>query len=231
MEPWQIKADDWKRIVIGDVPTDFMLEVFFRTIIIYFILLVIVRWLGKRMSGQLTQTEMAVMLTLGAIVSAPMQLPERGILQGILVLLCILAYQRIVNYYGVINPRWESFVNGEPTLLVKNGLIELETMRKSRISKEQLFARLREEQLTSLGEVKRVYLETNGGFSIFKFEQPRIGLSVYPQEDAELVNSQQHDGQHKACSECGFVKSADDTDTQCPNCKLNGWTGAVYPKK
>jgi hypothetical protein len=53
-------------------------------------LLYILRWLGKRMSGQLTIMELSVMLTLGAIVSASMQIPDHGILEGVLLLLCAL---------------------------------------------------------------------------------------------------------------------------------------------
>src|SRR4051812_29897971 len=102
MESWEIKVGDWKRILFGDISAIFMLEVFLRTVIIYIILLVIVRWLGKRMGGQLTQTEMAIMLTLGAIVSAPMQMPDRGILEGVFVLFCTLAFQRIANRSGVV---------------------------------------------------------------------------------------------------------------------------------
>jgi uncharacterized membrane protein YcaP (DUF421 family) len=65
-------------------------EVFIRTLIIYVFLLFVLRWLGKRMSGQLAIMELSVMLTLGAIAAASMQLPDHGILEGFLLLLCAL---------------------------------------------------------------------------------------------------------------------------------------------
>ncbi|GAB3817376.1 hypothetical protein [Pontibacter rugosus] len=85
---------NWRRIIIGEVPVEFMLETLFRTIIVYLFLIFILRMLGKRMNAQLTLTEMAVMITLGAIVSPAMQLPDRGILPAIVILSCILFLQR-----------------------------------------------------------------------------------------------------------------------------------------
>src|SRR6476659_4263861 len=74
MEKDEIHFGDIKRWLFGDAPPEFMIEVFIRTILIYLFLLLIVRLMGKRMSGQITLTEMAVMITLGAIVSPAIQL-------------------------------------------------------------------------------------------------------------------------------------------------------------
>lgn len=67
MEKKDIHFNDLHRLLFGEAPAIFLLEVFIRTLFTYLILLVITRWLGKRMTGQLSITEMAVMLTLGAI--------------------------------------------------------------------------------------------------------------------------------------------------------------------
>ena len=93
IEPW-----DWPRILFGQAPPEFLLEVFMRTALIYIALLIIVRLMGKRMGGQLTISEMAVMVTLGAIVSPAMQIPQLGILLGIMILVCALIFQRSLNY-------------------------------------------------------------------------------------------------------------------------------------
>ena len=79
MKKEDIHLGDLARILFGEAPPLFLLEVFVRTLIVYVFLLYILRWLGKRMSGQLTIMELSVMLTLGAIVSASMQIPDHGI--------------------------------------------------------------------------------------------------------------------------------------------------------
>src|SRR5438874_3764069 len=100
MKKDEIHLEDIKRILFGQAPPEFLLETFIRTLIIYIVLLLVIRWLGKRMSGQLTIMEMTVMLTLGAIVAVPMQMPDRGLLQGILILLCVAGLQRGVSLLG-----------------------------------------------------------------------------------------------------------------------------------
>src|SRR5206468_811332 len=146
-------------ILFGEAPPVFMLEVFLRTIIVYLGLLVVVRLLGKRMQGQLTITEMAVMLTLGAIVSPAMQIPDKGILMGLLLLLCILIFQRSLTWINFINERIEKLTQGELITLVKDGKLNVEEMKRSRISHQQLFQVLREKSIFNLGDVERVYLE------------------------------------------------------------------------
>src|SRR3954470_20450032 len=115
----EIHIDDLKRILVGDAPPMFLLEVFIRTIIIYSVLLLFVRWLGKRMAGQLTITEMSVMIMLGAIVSGPMQLPDRGLLQEAFILLMVVMLQRGTTWLGVKNKTVERIVTGKGILLVK----------------------------------------------------------------------------------------------------------------
>ncbi|MDX3916076.1 MULTISPECIES: DUF421 domain-containing protein [Olivibacter] len=98
MKKEEIKLTDIQRILFGETPAAFMLEVFIRTIIIYLALLLVLKLLGKRMTGQLTIAEMAVMITMGAIVAVPMQIPDRGIVQGIIILLLAVAFLRGLNY-------------------------------------------------------------------------------------------------------------------------------------
>jgi uncharacterized membrane protein YcaP (DUF421 family) len=108
MKKEDIHLGDIARIFFGEAPPIFLLEVFVRTLIVYIFLLYILRWLGKRMSGQLTIMELSVMLTLGAIVSASMQMPDHGILEGFLLLLCALGFQRGISYLGVRSAKFEN---------------------------------------------------------------------------------------------------------------------------
>src|SRR5690606_32862764 len=183
MEESQIKLDDLHRIFIGEAPLEFLVEVLGRAIILYIALLIILRLMGKRMCGQLTISELAVMITLGAIVSSPMQIPERGIVQGIVILICALAFQRGINYMGVKSKKFEKTIQGDVCLLVSDGVINNAQLEKEKISKPQLFAMLRNENIFNLGNVERVYLEANGNISIFTSSTGEPGLSIVPAAD------------------------------------------------
>ncbi|WP_134092034.1 DUF421 domain-containing protein [Olivibacter sp. XZL3] len=214
MKKEEIKLTDIQRILFGETPGAFMVEVFIRTIIVYLALLVALKLLGKRMTGQLTITEMAVMITLGAIVSVPMQIPDRGILQGIIILLLAVAFLRGLNYLSYKKQAAETLIQGKADLLVSDGVIDLGTLEKLNISRQQLYSKLRNKKIFNLGQVDRVYLEACGIFSIYEHRGKRAGLSLYPLRDLRLSDQQYHESSFACCS-CGKLSSTDD---RCENC-------------
>ncbi|MGV3556882.1 YetF domain-containing protein [Larkinella arboricola] len=228
MKKEEIFLNDWERILIGNAPAEFLLEVFIRTTLIYILLLVILRLLGKRMNGQLTNLEMAVMLTLGAIVSPAMQLPDRGLLSGVLALLCALTFLRVTNLWGFRSNKAEQVIQGTETMLVKDGIIQLHTMAKNRLSHQQVFAALRNKNVYNISKVKRLYLEAYGMFSIYEDEQDRPGLSIFPPNDPEIQTIHQHPAESSvACNNCGYTVRTNEEPGTCPNCKAKQWVGAV----
>ena len=231
MKKEEIHWGDWHRILFGTAPEQFLLESFIRTIIMYLVLLVVLRLLGKRMGGQLSISELAVMLTLGAIVSVPIQIPEKGILQGILVLFCALLFQRGINYLGVKNHKIENLIQGRERLLVKNGVMVADQMIAMKISREQLSAELRHKKIYNLGEISRVYIEACGLFSIYKFAKAKPGLALLPPED-EVAGTELYERNNvSVCAHCGNPANKQAaTDQACNNCSANEWTHAVTAK-
>lgn len=230
MEKNEIHLDDIGRIIFGQAPPIFLLEVFVRALVTYVALLFIVRWLGKRMSGQLTIMELAVMLTLGAIVSVPMQMPDRGILQGLLVLLCALGFQRGVSYLGYRSHKMENILQGKPSLLVSNGIIQVDQMREDRISRQVLFSELRQRKIYNLGAVQRVYLEACGLFSIYPAEGDQVGLPIYPPDDKPMIAAGVAEitfaTDLQACTNCGKVTQPNQQQP-CTNCGESKFTQAI----
>jgi uncharacterized membrane protein YcaP (DUF421 family) len=231
MKKEEIHLEDIIRILFGQAPPEFLLETFIRTLIIYTVLLCTVRWLGKRMSGQLTIMEMAVMLTLGAIVSVSMQVPDRGLLQGVLLLVCTLIFQRGVSLIGIRNGKLEDLIQGKTSMLVKDGVLQLDQMKKDRISRQQIFSELRQENLLNLGMVARLYVEAEGLFSIFEAEDPRPGLPILPPDDKEIIGRQvpaltPDSTQLLVCISCGTIKQSD-VSTSCLSCRHENYVNAI----
>src|SRR4051812_26867893 len=204
MKKFEIHLADWQRILFGQSPPIFLLEVFIRTVIVYIFLLFVLRWLGKRMSGQLTILEMAVMLTLGAIVSVGMQTPDRGITLTMFVLFCTLAFQRGLSRAGIKSAKIEELSQGRISTLVKDGVLDLEEMRRCRISRQQLFAELRSSGIYNLGHARRVYLEACGLFTTIKMKTSTPGLPTLPPGDNKVNLLLNHTG-GMACCNCGNV--------------------------
>ncbi|MEH3114213.1 DUF421 domain-containing protein [Pedobacter terrae] len=228
MKKEEIHWGDWHRVLFGNTPAEFLVEVLIRTVIIYLFLLVTLRLMGKRMGGQLTISELAVMLTLGAIVSVPMQIPDKGILQGVLVLFCAFVFQRGITYLSIKKHSIELLTNGKESLLVKNGVIITDQLIKTKISREQMLAILRNNGIYNLGEVQRVYLEACGIFSIFKYKKAKPGLRLTPLSDE--VTSMVFDEQKeiRVCKQCGqTAEPGKDVRKACNNCGAQDWGNAV----
>ncbi|WP_343537253.1 DUF421 domain-containing protein [Sphingobacterium thalpophilum] len=225
----QYRLTDWQRILIGEAPAVFLLEVLFRSLLIFFVLQLVIRGMGKRMAGQLTISEMAVMITLGAIIAAPIQLPDRGLITGIIILGCALVFQRQINLLGFKSTKMEELLQGRETLLVKDGILQLENIAKSRISHQQVFASLRNQGIYNLGEVKRLYLEACGLMSLFESKEPQYGLPLGPVSDQDLrLPDTVDDKQLMACVHCGAVrKTGLQPEKTCDHCHNKTWTLAI----
>lgn len=228
MKKEEIHLWDIKRILFGQAPPEFLLEVFLRTLIIYLFTLVILRWLGKRMSGEISILEVAVMITMGAIVSLPMQSPDRGILQGILALLVAVFFLRGVNWLNFKSRKIEKLTQGDTILLIKDGILQEEQMKAARISRQQLFAELRSKKIYHLGKVKRMYLEACGVFSVYEEKEQKSGLSVLPPSDDEIFSWQKMSPDNiQACCHCGNVQSLKNDEEACSNCGHVEWSKAI----
>jgi uncharacterized membrane protein YcaP (DUF421 family) len=222
--------DEIKRWLWGDTSAVFLIEVFFRTVLIYLFLLLIARLLGNRMAGQSTITEMAVMITLGAIVSPAMQLPDRGLLFGVAGLICILSLQRGINLWAFKRGKIETLTQGKTHLLVKDGRLNIGELKHTRMTRQQLYSMLRGEQVYQLGEVERAYLEACGNISIYKMKESQPGLPIFPADDREILRLLKRAPGLQACKYCGNVQQGDHHHTHCEVCHSNDWTAARISK-
>ncbi|MBC3787885.1 DUF421 domain-containing protein [Spirosoma utsteinense] len=228
MKKDEIRLDDWQRILFGDAPVEFLFEVLVRTALIYLTLLIMMRLLGKRMNGQLTNLELSVMLTMGAIMAPPMQIPDRGLLSGTLGLLCALAFLRGSNLLGFVSKKAEKLIHGTETILIREGIIQLDEMARNRLSRQQIFAALRSENVYHLGKVKRLYLEAYGIFSIYEEKQDKPGLTVMPPADETIRTTYQKKDDHTlACGHCGKTVPTSPEPGDCPVCTHRQWEPAV----
>lgn len=228
MDKEDIRIDDWHRLLIGDNPWGFSLEVLGRTLVIYVCLMIVMRLLGKRMNAQLTIMDLAVMLTLGAIASVPMQAFDRGILPGVILLIMILVLHQVSTRIISKKRDIEILTQGKVTLVIKDGLVNPEKLRIMRISKDQLFSVLRNKGVRHLGEVKRLYSEADGHFSLYRLKEPKPGLTVLPRFENDLPEDENIQSGDLVCAYCGYhVRNAEHWDKPCSNCGNEDWVNAT----
>ena len=176
---------DLARMFIGEHPPLFLLEVAFRTLIMYGYTLLAVRFLGKRGTGQLTAFDFIVVILLGSAAGDPMLYDDVPLLYGIIVISVVVLIERVINAWTNRNTKMEEFIESTPTLLVKDGIIDIQALEAEEISHTELLMELRQNSIRSVGEVERAYIEPSGRVSIFKCEpgKEREGESTFPKEE------------------------------------------------
>jgi uncharacterized membrane protein YcaP (DUF421 family) len=218
-----VQPFDPRRLLIGKTPPLFLLEIVVRAIFVYVVLLVAIRLMGKRVAGQLSLSELAVIVTLGAAIGVPIEVPEHGMLPAAIVLAVAIAYQRVIGFLSFRSRRMELLTQGDLTVLMRDGVLNLPAMRKSGLSRERVYAALRERGIEHLGEVRRMYFETSGAFSIYPANNPRPGLSIVPPEHPGLERQRDL----VACVSCGTVLEQSRRSGKCPSCGAQSWGDVI----
>jgi uncharacterized membrane protein YcaP (DUF421 family) len=211
-------------VLFGETPPEFFIELVIRSFAIFLILIVSMRLLGRRMAAQLNRIEMIALFSLAAAIGVPLQAPDRGLLPAVVIAIIVVALGRLVAARAFRSQRFESIAEDDYTTLVLDGTILMDKLKKTRITIERLAAQLRGEGIRHLGEVKRLYFEANGSFSLIKEEHPPAGLIIIPKFDEELYAAQKRVNE-KVCKKCGHHQSRQEKN--CPNCGNDQWTQAV----
>jgi uncharacterized membrane protein YcaP (DUF421 family) len=234
MKTEDFKLTDIHRILIGDVPGAFFIEVIIRTILIYLLLILAIRLMGKRMALQLNVTELTAMVALAAAIGVPMQAPDRGILPAAVIAVVVVLAERGITRFTLRNQTAETVFHGDMNVLIEDSVINYDCLKNVSMSKSLVLQQLRSQGIDHLGEVKRLYMESSGAFSLVKNEETRPGLSVIPDGDEDYWEPHETCTGFYVCSNCGNQQAAENrtSDTQipennCERCRTNSWEQAV----
>lgn len=231
MKPEEIKWTDWARIMAGNVPPEFYLELAIRAFFMYFLLMVCMRLMGKRMSSQISRLELTTIVALASAIGVPMLSFDRGLLPAVIIAAVTVVIHRIVVVISFRNEKFERLSQGSILPLVEDGTMQYNLMKKGRITRERLFAQMRSNNIMHLGAVKRFYLEPNGTFAFVKNDSPRPGLMTLPDSDQEFISRKLRKTNELICKNCGMpapreVKD-ENSNVKCKNCHQHEWTTAV----
>ncbi len=180
-----VTAFDFGRMLLGDEPPLFLLEIAFRTVVIYLYTLVLIRWIGSRSIAQLSLVEFLLVIALGSAVGDAMFYPDVPLIHCMVVITVVVILDKMLAYVVARSPRLEDIIEGKSVGIVRDGVIDCRQLERLNFGHDELFEQLRHRDVEHLGQVRAAYLETNGVVSIFKRDagaaQP--GLSIDPPWD------------------------------------------------
>ena len=146
-----------------------LFNICFRTVVLYLLLIVVVRLLGKRQIGQMEPSEFVVTMLVANLASIPMEEPDKSLSHGITPILTILVLELILSAAALRSIKVRKLLCGKPVILIENGNILQENLRKNRITLDELTGHLREKDVLDIASVQYAILETNGNLSVFPY--------------------------------------------------------------
>ena len=151
-----------------------MATAFFRTVILYMVLIIGLRLTGKRQIGELEPNELVLTMLLSDLAAVPMQDFGIPLISGVLPIAVILCMSMLLSYLSLRSVRFRALICGEPTLIIRQGQIQQQAMRRNRLTLDELMEELRCQGVTDLAAVKYAVLETSGQLSVLLYpkEQP-----------------------------------------------------------
>lgn len=153
-----------------------MLDAFWKTVILYIVLVGVVRLMGKRQIGQLEPAEFVVAMALADLAALPMQgMPMHT---GLIPMVTILAMEKICAWLSMRFMGFRKLLCGKPVILMENGKMLQGNMRKTRVTIDELTGHLREKDVLDLNTVRYAILETNGNLSVFLQEDGSLPVTV-----------------------------------------------------
>ena len=146
---------------------------YIRSAILYLLLILCVRLMGKRQIGEMEPSEFVMTMLLANLAAIPMQDSAIPLLSGIVPILTILSLELVLAWLCLRSIRVRKLLCGRPIILISNGEICQDNLRRTRITADELTEHLRENGIMELYAVKYAILETNGQISTFLYGKDR----------------------------------------------------------
>lgn len=163
-----------------------MITIFFRTVIVYFLLLVTMRILGKRQLGELEVSELITTILLSEIASMPIANQSIPLSYAIIPLITIMTFEVVSSFIISKFTVFKNILSTPPSTLILKGKIQQKELKKNRISPEELLSELRLKNISNPEQVEYAILEQNGLLSVFpKIQHQQVTLKHLEIEDTE----------------------------------------------
>lgn len=151
-----------------------MITALIRTMILYLLIIVGIRLMGKRQIGELEPSELVLSLIIADLAAVPMQDFRIPLLMGILPIVTLLCLSTILSVLTVKSIRFRALLCSRPSIIIQDGKLLSQEMKKNRFTIDELMEELRGAGVTDLSTVKYAVLETTGHISVLPYakDQP-----------------------------------------------------------
>ncbi|NQF17172.1 DUF421 domain-containing protein [Brevibacillus sp. HB1.3] len=150
---------------------DNLTMVLLRTLFSYFFLLILVRLMGKRELGKLSVFDVVISIMLAEMAALAIEEVDKPALRFYLPMLLIALLEVAFAYVSLKSKKFRDTVDGSADLIIENGQIREQAMRRNRLNMDDLMVHLRQKDVKNIADVEFALLEPTGQMSVFLKEQ------------------------------------------------------------
>jgi uncharacterized membrane protein YcaP (DUF421 family) len=218
-----------EQLLFGEEDWTFLGAVALRTALMFMVILVGLRVMGKRGVKHLSVFELGVIVGLGSAAGDPMFYNDVGILPCLIVFAIVLSLYHVLEVALNKNPKLADTVEGRPVEVIRDGILLVDAIDHEDISTPEMFVQLRLARVSHLGQVRTAILEPTGELSVFFVRDADVqpGLPVLPallDQRMAIIGERAH----YSCAHCGHTTELEPGEApSCPTCEHLEWTRAL----
>ena len=177
-----------------------MLNIIIRTLLIYSVVILAVRVMGKRQVSDMQTSELVVTLIISQVAALPLENPGRPVLTSLVPILVLVGIEILVSLIMLKSRKARGVICGHPIVVIKAGQIIQDELKRLRISREDLYSLLRQQNHSDEKDISYAVIEPNGSLSILESKDVSgdgISSAELKTELDELNNTKKKGGSSK----------------------------------
>ncbi len=164
----------------------YMTVTLIRASILYFVVIIFIRLMGKRQIAELQPSELVITMLVSEIASIPMQDNSIPILNSLVALFALVSFEIISSAISMKSPKIRSYLQGHPVIVVRDGVIDYKALKKLRMTVNDLICALRQKDVFDISQLSYAIFETNGNISVLLRPEYRTSTAedvrVFPED-------------------------------------------------
>ena len=153
--------------------------VFIRTVILYLIVMIGIRFLGKRQIGELSATEFVLAILISEVGAIPMQSTEIPLMYGIIPIVVLISAEIFITTISMYSSKFRNYATGRPVVVIERGKILQKEMKILRMTIDDLLEEVRQKDISHISDVYYAIVETNGKLTVFPKDQNNLTSNLY----------------------------------------------------
>ena len=145
-----------------------MLIVFFRSVILYILIIFAMRFMGKRQLGELQPSELVITILMSNIATLPIEDTNIPMIMGVVPIFTLVCLDVFMSHLTLTSRKFRKVVSGSPKIIISNGKVDQKQMKNLRLTIDDLMEALRSQQVFDISEVQLATVETTGAISVYQ---------------------------------------------------------------